>query len=80
VLHMWPTRMHGPTGFPRTLIITTCSYLSALFSTLNPILSVTNPSRLECAETQSRASVRGNPLHPSRPHMDNGALDILRYI
>ena len=30
----------------------TCSYLSALFSTLNPILSVTNLSRLEYAETQ----------------------------
>jgi hypothetical protein len=46
------TRMHGVsahTGFPRTL--TTTSYLSALFSTLNPILSVTNLSRLECAET-----------------------------
>ncbi len=26
-------------------------YLSALFSTLNPILSVNNLSRLECAET-----------------------------
>jgi hypothetical protein len=45
--------MHGVsahTGFPRTLTMT--SYLSALFSTLNPILSVTNLSRLECAETQ----------------------------
>ncbi len=46
------TRMHGVsahTGFPRTLTIT--NYISAVFSTLNPILSVTNLSRLECAET-----------------------------
>ncbi len=46
------TRMHGVsahTGFPRTLTIT--NYTSAIFSTLNPILSVINLSRLECAET-----------------------------
>ncbi len=36
-------------GFPRTLIM--AKYLSAIFSTPNPILSVTNLSRLECAET-----------------------------
>ncbi len=48
-----PTRMHGvsaQTGFPRTL--TKTIYISANFSTLNPILSVANLSRLECAETQ----------------------------
>jgi len=38
------------TGFPRTL--TKTIYISAIFSTLNPILSVANLSRLECAETQ----------------------------
>ena len=46
------TRMHGVsahTGFPRTLTMT--NYLSVLFSTLSPILPVTNLSRLECAET-----------------------------
>ncbi len=44
--------MHGVsahTGFPRTL--TKTIYISAIFSTLNPILSVANLSRLECAET-----------------------------
>jgi len=55
----WPpyrnctTRMHGvpaQTGFPRTL--TKTIYISAIFSTLNPILSIANLSRLECAETQ----------------------------
>ncbi len=45
--------MHGVsahTGFPRTL--TKTIYISAIFSTLNPILSVANLSGLECAETQ----------------------------
>ncbi len=45
--------MHGvpaQTGFPRTL--TKTINISAIFSTLNPILSVANLSRLECAETQ----------------------------
>jgi len=45
--------MHGVsahTRFPRTLTIT--SYISAVLSTLNPILSVTNLSRLDYAETQ----------------------------
>ncbi len=44
--------MHGvpaQTGFPRTL--TKTIYISAIFSTLNPILSVANLYRLECAET-----------------------------
>ncbi len=44
--------MHGVsahTGFPRTL--TKTIYISAIFGTLNPILSVVNLSRLECAET-----------------------------
>ena len=48
------TRMHGvpaQTGFPRTL--TKTIYISAIFSTLNPILSVANLSRLECAETRA---------------------------
>ncbi len=36
-------------GFPRTITMT--KYISAFLSTLNPILSVTNLSRLECAET-----------------------------
>ena len=46
------TRMHGVsahTGFPRML--TKTIYISAIFSMLNPILSVANLSRLECAET-----------------------------
>ena len=54
--------MHGVsahTGFPRTLTVT--NYISAVLSTLNPILSVTNLSRLECAEP----SVRGNAVHTS---------------
>ncbi len=38
------------TGFPRTL--TRTIYISAIFSTLNPILSIANLSRLECVETQ----------------------------
>jgi hypothetical protein len=38
------------TEFLCTLTMT--NYLSALFSTLNSILSVTNLSRLECAKTQ----------------------------
>ena len=45
--------MHGvpaQTGFPRTL--TKTIYISAISSTLNPIISVANLSRLECAETQ----------------------------
>jgi hypothetical protein len=45
--------MHGVsahTGFPRKLTMT--NYLSTLFGTLNPILTVTNLSRLDCAETQ----------------------------
>ncbi len=37
------------TGFLRTL--TKTIYISAIFTTLNPILSVANLSRLECAET-----------------------------
>ena len=41
-----PTRMHGVSAHAN------CDYLSALFSMLNPILSLTNLSRLECAETQ----------------------------
>ncbi len=40
--------------------ITMARHLSALFSTPNPILSVTNLSRLDCAKTQC-ASVRENP-------------------
>ena len=46
------TRMHeisAHTEFSRTLTMT--NYLSVLFSTLSPILPVTNLSRLECAET-----------------------------
>jgi len=45
--------MHGvpaQTGFPCTL--TKTIYISAISSTLNPIISVANLSRLECAETQ----------------------------
>jgi len=51
-LHILPTRINGvpaQTGFLRTL--TKTIYISAIFSTLNPILSVANLSRLECAET-----------------------------
>ncbi len=46
------TRINGvpaQTGFRRTL--TKTIYISVIFSTLNPILSVTNLSRLECAGT-----------------------------
>ncbi len=50
------------TGFPRTL--TKTIYINAIFSTLNPILSVANLSRLECAETQfarePRVGIRGH--------------------
>ncbi len=42
-------RVSAHMGFPRTL--TMANYLSTLFSTLNPILSVINLLRLECAET-----------------------------
>lgn len=38
-------------GFPRTLTMT--SNFSVLFSTLSPILSETNRSKLECAETRA---------------------------
>ena len=40
------------------------NYLSALFSTLNPILSVTNLSRLECAETLPRKYILTHLLSP----------------
>jgi hypothetical protein len=56
------TCMHGRgdgvfphTGFPRTLTMT--NHVSALFRTLNPILSVNNLSRLECAETRVCARI-----------------------
>jgi len=57
--------MHGVsahTGFPRTLTIT--NYISAIFSTLNPILSVTNLSRLKCAETQYARKPRAYEYWP----------------
>ncbi len=71
--------MHGVsahTGFPRTL--TKTIYISAIFSTLNPILSVANLSRLECAETQfaRKPSLRGNPVHTSSSRIDNERFSI----
>jgi hypothetical protein len=56
------TRMHAQTGFLRTL--TKIIYISAIFSTLNPILSVANLSRLECAENPCRR-VTPNPIYLS---------------
>jgi len=74
--------MHGfsaHTGFPRTLTMT--NYLSALFSTLSPILPVTNLSRLECAETKCARKPRAheypegaptsNPCHPMNIHPES---------
>jgi len=62
--------MHGVsahTGFPRTLTMT--NYLSALSSTLNPILSVINLSRLECAETQCARKPRAYEYSRQAPHL-----------
>jgi len=61
--------MHGVsahTGFPRTL--TKTIYISAIFSTLNPILSVANLSRLECAETQFARKPRAYEYLTVRAH------------